>query len=138
MKDKDHSKVKKNICKVIIGGEEGVGIREILKRIYRNQHIYDWYDGKEINVNTSFIDSTIEYDELFGKKVKLGIWDTVSSRDLEKYNIMLFRDASAAILVYDITNKISFDEIKNYWHNLVKDYTPQDISKQIIYYNTNI
>ena len=129
MKEKDHSNEKKNICKVIICGEEGVGIREIRKRIYRNQHIYDWYDGKEIYANTSFIDSTIEYDELFGKKVKLGIWDTVSSRDLEKYNIMLFRDASAAILVYDITNKISFDEIKNYWYNLVKDYAPKDISK---------
>ena len=129
MKEKDHSNEKKNICKVIICGEEGVGIREILKRIYRNQLIYDWYDGKEINVNTLFIDSTIEYDELFGKKVKLVIWDTVSSRDLEKCNIMLFRDASAAILVYDIINKISFDEIKNYWYNFVKDYAPKDISK---------
>ena len=32
---------------------------------------------------------------------------------------MLYKDANAAVLVYDITRKDSFEEIQNYWSNQI-------------------
>jgi len=40
---------------------------------------------------------------------------------------ILNKDASIAILVYDITRKTSFDEIKNYWYQQLKDNAPKKL-----------
>ena len=45
---------------------------------------------------------------------------------------MFFKDAAVALIVYDITNKKSFDEIKNYWMNLVKENGPKKIIMYIV------
>jgi hypothetical protein len=55
---------------------------------------------------------------------------------LEKYQHVRkldFRYAKVGILVYDITSKESFDEIRNYWIHQVKEYAPKDASKKNIY-----
>ena len=38
-----------------------------------------------------------------------------------------YKDATAAILVYDITRKKSFDEIKNYWYKQLIECAPSDL-----------
>ena len=40
---------------------------------------------------------------------------------------MFYKDAGAAILVYDITREVSFEELKNYWANQVKENAPKKI-----------
>ena len=40
---------------------------------------------------------------------------------------MYYKDANAAILVYDITVQKSFDEIKSYWADQVKETSSDDI-----------
>jgi len=40
---------------------------------------------------------------------------------------ILNKDASIAIMVYDITRKTSFDEIKNYWYQQLKDNAPKKL-----------
>ena len=42
---------------------------------------------------------------------------------------MFFHEANAVILIYDITQKETFEEIKKFWYNQVKQYAPKDISK---------
>jgi len=34
--------------------------------------------------------------------------------------------------VYDITRKVSFDEIKNYWYAQLKEHAPKKLSKSSI------
>ena len=41
---------------------------------------------------------------------------------------IFYNDANAAILVYDIARKASYDELQNYWLNQVKDNAPKKIS----------
>ena len=53
------------------------------------------------------------------KKIK--IWDTAGQEKYRSLAKKYFKDAAVALIVYDITNKISFEEIKNYWLNLVKE-----------------
>ena len=40
---------------------------------------------------------------------------------------MFYKDANAAVLVYDITRKDSFEEMQNYWANQIKECSPQGI-----------
>jgi len=40
---------------------------------------------------------------------------------------MFYKDANAAILVYDITNKNSFEQLQNYWIEQVKESSPKNI-----------
>ena len=40
---------------------------------------------------------------------------------------MFYKDANAAVLVYDITRKDSFEEIQNYWSNQIKESSPPGI-----------
>jgi len=40
------------------------------------------------------------------------------------------KKAKAFILVYDITNRSSFDEIRNYWVNQIKNYFEDNPSKK--------
>ena len=40
---------------------------------------------------------------------------------------MFYKDANAAVMVYDVTRAESFEEIKNYWSNQIKDNSPENI-----------
>ena len=46
-----------------------------------------------------------------------------------------FQNATAAIIVYDITLKSSFEEIKKFWYNLVINSCPQGINKFLSFFN---
>ena len=63
------------------------------------------------------------------------IWDTAGQ---ERYRTLVrnyYKGSKAAILVYDISQKITFDELKNYWYKEIKENCP-DISMLFnIYFN---
>jgi GTPase SAR1 family protein len=42
---------------------------------------------------------------------------------------IFYNDASAAILVFDIARKDSFEELKNYWSKQIKENAPKNIGK---------
>ena len=44
---------------------------------------------------------------------------------------IFYKDANAVIFVFDITRRTSFDEIKNYWYQQIKDNSPKNLSKLI-------
>ena len=45
---------------------------------------------------------------------------------------MFYKDANAALLVYDISNKYTFEELQNYWIDQVRDSAPKDIILAIV------
>lgn len=67
-------------------------------------------------MSSGFSTKQIDYDN-FNQSVKFEIWDTAGQEKYKSINKMFYRDAAIAILVYDITRKLSFEEIKNYWVN---------------------
>ena len=64
-------------------------------------------------------------------KVILEIWDTAGQERFRTLNKIFIKDAKIIILVYDITEKKTFDEICNFWY---KDIISQldNIDKLII------
>ena len=61
-----------------------------------------------------------------GVKVKLNIWDTAGQERFRSVNAIFLKGAQIVIMVYDITKRDTFDEIKNYWYNNVKSIIAKD------------
>lgn len=68
-------------------------------------------------------------DKLFNIK----IWDTAGQEQYRALSKIFYKDADAAILVYDTTNKESYKDIKEYWLDQVKEYGGQNLSKNHIH-----
>lgn len=110
--------------KFILIGSSGVGKTAILKRL-----IEDTYDEE--------IQSTIgvEFDsklmEIEGESVKLQIWDTAGQERFRSIAKSYFRNAVGVILVYDITEKKTFEDC-NSWLNEVHSLCRPDIPVLLI------
>uniref|UniRef100_A0A668ASX7 small monomeric GTPase n=1 Tax=Myripristis murdjan TaxID=586833 RepID=A0A668ASX7_9TELE len=59
-------------------------------------------------------------------KVKLQIWDTAGQERFRSVTHAYYRDAQALLLLYDITNKSSFDNIRA-WLTEIHEYAQQDV-----------
>ena len=77
--------------------------------------------------------STIGADQIIkelklenGVKVKLNIWDTAGQERFRSVNAIFLKGAQIVIMVYDITKRDTFEEIKNYWYNNVKNIIDKD------------
>ena len=61
----------------------------------------------------------MEYKEL-GKNLLLDIWDTAGQEKYRALTKFFYKDAAVCILVYDITSKESFENLKNFWYSQLK------------------
>ncbi|KAG8565006.1 hypothetical protein GDO81_012663 [Engystomops pustulosus] len=61
-----------------------------------------------------------------GLKVKLQIWDTAGQERFRSVTHAYYRDAQALLLLYDITSKTSFDNIRA-WLTEVHEYAHKDV-----------
>ena len=118
-------------CKVVLLGESGVGKTCIIARFINNT----FEDNIMSTTGASYAGKTMTFDEFQGKSIKFEIWDTAGQEKYRALTKIFYKDAGVAILVYDITRKESFEEIKKYWHNQIKEYAPKNISKKNIYIN---
>jgi small GTP-binding protein len=112
-------------CKVVLLGESGVGKTCIIARFINNT----FEDNLISTTGASYAGKTMTFDEYGGKSIKFEIWDTAGQEKYRSLTKIFYKDAGAAILVYDITRKESFDELQKYWLNQIKDFAPKDISK---------
>ena len=80
----------------------------------------------------SYVSKTVEINK--NQKVKFELWDTAGEEKYRAIARVFYQNASVCILVYDITRKSSFDEIKNFWVNEIKQNIQDDASKIIFIY----
>jgi len=112
------------LFKLLLIGDSGVGKTCILFRF------------SEDAFNTTFI-STIGIDfkiktiELRGKKIKLQIWDTAGQERFHTITTSYYRGAMGIMLVYDITNAKSFDNIAKWLRN-IDEHANEDVERMIL------
>ncbi len=61
------------------------------------------------------------------------IWDTAGQEKFRSMAKIFYKDANAVIFTFDITRRNSFEEIKNYWYQEIKNNAPKNLS-----INTNL
>ena len=66
------------------------------------------------------------------KILSFEIWDTAGQEKYRSLAKMFFKDAAVALIVYDVTSKKSFEEIKAYWMDLVKENGPKKVIMYIV------
>jgi small GTP-binding protein len=121
------------ISKIVLLGEISVGKTCIINRFVNNS-----FDLKELSSSSaSFITKIVKFDDM-DEEIKFEIWDTVGQEKYRALTKIFYKDAGVAVLVYDITRRESFEEIKKYWHNQIKEYAPKNISKKKYIFNNLI
>ena len=114
--------------KVVLIGEAGVGKTSIIMR-----YITNIFNPRQLATQgASYVSKTVEINK--NQKVKFELWDTAGEEKYRAIARVFYQNASVCILVYDITRKSSFDEIKNFWVNEIKQNIQDDASK-IIFIN---
>ncbi|OPJ88799.1 hypothetical protein AV530_016326 [Patagioenas fasciata monilis] len=77
------------------------------------------------------IDFKIRTIELDGKRIKLQIWDTAGQERFRTITTAYYRGAMGIMLVYDITNEKSFENIRN-WVRNIEEHASPDVEKMIL------
>ena len=109
-------------AKLILVGETNVGKTSLLR-----QYIDSYFSIEKV--------STIGYDtmhkelELPEGKISLQIWDTCGQEQFRTVNQLFVKNSKMALLVYDITNYKTFEELKNFWYS----YVTSAVGKEIIF-----
>lgn len=112
----ENDKDSKLECKVVLLGETMTGKTSLISRLVDNTFNY--------NETSTFVASKlskeIEYSEFNGITLTLQIWDTAGQEKFRSVNKIFYKEAAVVILVYDITNERSFEQLKTYWYQEVK------------------
>ena len=86
----------------------------------------EFLEDQPSTTGATFSTKTMNFDR-YNKSVCFEIWDTAGQEKYRALTKMFYKDASAAILVYDITRAESFTQLKEYWANQVKENAPKKI-----------
>jgi len=65
------------------------------------------------------------------QKVKLQIYDTAGQERFRSITSSYYRDADALLLVYDVTNRLSFENIRN-WLAQVKEFAKDNVQITLV------
>ena len=111
-----------NIVKVVLIGESGVGKTCIIKRF--TKHCFD--PNCPPSLSSQFISSEIFIPDI-NEVIKFDLWDTAGQEKYRSLAKIFYKDAKIIIFVYEITNRKSFDSLKQYWYQQVKSNSIKDV-----------
>ena len=102
-------------CKVVLVGDTGVGKTCIIQRYVNNK-----YSDDTVSTHSStYTYKNINYKQ-YNKSISLDIWDTAGQELYRAMAKAFYLNASIGILVYDIRRRESFESIKDYWYDQLK------------------
>jgi Ras-related protein Rab-8A len=112
------------LIKLLLIGDSGVGKSCLLLRFADNSYTPSF-------ITTIGIDFKIRTIELDGKKIKLQIWDTAGQERFRTITTAYYRGAMGILLVYDVTDQKSFDNIR-VWIRNIQDHASEGVNKILI------
>jgi Ras-related protein Rab-11A len=113
-------------CKVVLIGESGVGKTSIISRYMTDSFSSTLGSTPGANFTTKTVFLKNE-----NQSIKFEIWDTAGQERYRALAKVFYKNAAVCVLVYDITRKTSFNELKNYWYKEIKENAQKDVSKII-------
>ena len=101
--------------KVTLIGESSVGKTSIINRYTRD----DFAQDLESTLGANYSQKKIVRH---GKKIRLDLWDTAGQEKYRAIGRHFYKESYIVCLVYDITSKSSFENIKKIWYPELKEY----------------
>ena len=106
------------IFKVILIGDSNTGKTSLI-----NRFVNKTFDEKYLcTIGVDFFMKTIEVDE---QTIKLQIWDTAGMEKYKSISSSYYRGSHAAFVIFDLTNKNTFDSITKWIEAYHKSNNPQ-------------
>ncbi|EPR60203.1 small GTP binding protein rab1a, putative [Toxoplasma gondii ME49] len=112
------------LFKLLLIGDSGVGKSCLLLRFADDTYT-------ESYISTIGVDFKIRTIDLDGKTVKLQIWDTAGQERFRTITSSYYRGAHGIIIVYDVTDRESFNNVKN-WMMEIDKYAMEGVSKLLV------
>uniref|UniRef100_A0A7S1S1H3 Uncharacterized protein n=1 Tax=Alexandrium catenella TaxID=2925 RepID=A0A7S1S1H3_ALECA len=91
--------------KLVLLGDASVGKSCLVVRFAKGE----FYEYQEPTIGAAFMTQTVNLNDV---TVKFEIWDTAGQERYKSLAPMYYRGSAAAVVVYDITSKESFDAAK--------------------------
>ncbi|XP_032568835.1 ras-related protein Rab-13 isoform X1 [Chiroxiphia lanceolata] len=113
-----------HLFKLLLIGDSGVGKTCLVIRFAEN-------DFSSTYISTIGIDFKIRTVDIDGKKIKLQIWDTAGQERFKTITTAYYRGAVGIILVYDITDEKSFENIQN-WMKSIKENASAGVERLLL------
>ena len=112
---------KEVLYKILLLGDSSVGKTCFLMRYTDNTF-------QEIHMSTIGLDYKLKNVQLDdGKMAKIQIWDTAGQDRFRSITKNYYKGAHGIILIYDITNKKSFENVRT-WINQIKEEVSEKVS----------
>ncbi|KAI9202506.1 rab family protein [Polychytrium aggregatum] len=103
--------------KLVLLGEAAVGKSSLVLRFVNNE----FQENKEPTIGAAFLTQKCKLDD---KIIKFEIWDTAGQERFHSLAPMYYRNAQAAIVVYDITKAASLEKAKSWVKELQRQANP--------------
>lgn len=109
------------LLKVVIVGDSNVGKSCLVLQFvdHRFQNLHDPTIGVEFQHKTVSLD---------GKVLKLQLWDTVGQENFQSIARNYYRESTACIVTFDITNRESFEHVTHWMEEVRSNTGPELIS----------
>jgi len=111
--------------KILIIGESFVGKSSLLLRFTDDT----FQSETPATIGMDFKTAKLSID---GNTVKLAIWDTAGSERFRSLTPNFYRGAHGAILVYDVTNRTSFEKLDQWLQELEVYSTRSEVVKMLV------
>lgn len=112
------------LFKLLLIGDSGVGKSCLLLRFADDTYT-------ESYISTIGVDFKIRTIELEGKTIKLQIWDTAGQERFRTITSSYYRGAHGIIVVYDVTDMDSFNNVKT-WLSEIDKYATDKVNKLLV------
>jgi len=112
------------LIKLLLIGDSGVGKSCLLLRFCEDSFTPSF-------ITTIGIDFKVRTVDLDGKKIKLQIWDTAGQERFRTITTAYYRGAMGILLVYDMTDLNSFNNLRN-WMKNIEDHASPDVNIALV------
>ncbi|KAK2424915.1 ras-related protein RABE1c [Trifolium repens] len=113
------------LMKILLIGDSGVGKSSLLLRFSGGSFTTSF-------ISTIGIDFKVRTIELDGKQIKLQIWDTAGQEKFRTITTAYYRGASGILLVYDVTDESSFNNIRNWIRSIEQNSSDNIVNKILV------
>jgi len=103
--------------KLVLLGEAAVGKSSIVMRFVNNE----FQHNKEPTIGAAFLTQKCRFED---RVLRYEIWDTAGQERFHSLAPMYYRNAQAAVVVYDITKASSLDKAKSWVKELQRQANP--------------
>ena len=111
------------VFKIVTLGESGIGKTSLI-----NRFTYDTFEIQSTTINNSICYKHLDIEN---KIIKIQLWDICGSERFRRVIPNFYRNASGAVVAYDISDEWSFDQVKT-WIEDVKAYSNTEINIVIV------